>query len=223
MGHCPHWPKPRSESGHRDRLQCCAGVGVIRRPAVMDGDPSEGRQDPGGVHPSDPAFVVHSDQGVLARGGRVHPPQSALDPEPGLIEMRKLRRRDRVADLLGELAQTISGPGGHPRDRPTRDRRSEQLGQRLGGALLGQELADVQSCRCSCPAEPSTPRCPPGPAPTPPAVAPPAPPAPHTTAVRRISHHDRQQDPQGQIGQDLRPVTLRQRRSYCVDASTDPS
>jgi hypothetical protein len=74
----------------------------------------------------------------------VHPPQPALDPQPGLIEVHHLRGGEVGAHPLHKPAQPVGQAGGHRRDRTFRDRDAEQLSQRGGGALFGQELPDVE-------------------------------------------------------------------------------
>ena len=51
---------------------------------------------------------------------------------------------DLPAGVLQEPAQPPAGAGGDARHRPGRQRDAEQLGQRLRGALFGQELPGVQ-------------------------------------------------------------------------------
>lgn len=85
-----------------------------------------------------------ADQGVLAGAGAMHPVQLAVDPQPGLVEADHLAAGDFVAHPIHELAQPAGGPGGDASDRARRQRRAEQLGQRLRGPFLGQELPHVQ-------------------------------------------------------------------------------
>ena len=85
-----------------------AGVGVIRGPGVMDGDPGEGRQDPHRLHRLPAAPGVHHEQGVLPGPGAVHPVQPALNPEPGLIEPR---------DIAGSDVPAGPAPGTRPASR----------------------------------------------------------------------------------------------------------
>ena len=79
------------------------------------------------------------DQGVLAGAGAVHPVQPARYPQASLVESGHLRSGDAVCDLLQEPLQPVGGTLGHGGHGALRDRGGEQLGQRLGGALLGQE------------------------------------------------------------------------------------
>ena len=120
------------------------GVGVIRRPGVVDGDPGERGKHAHRLHRLRAAPGVDHEQGVLAGAGAVHPVQPAVHPEPGLVEPGHLAGGDLLAGVLQEPAQPPGGAGGEPADRPGRQRDAEQLGQRLRGALLGQELPDVQ-------------------------------------------------------------------------------
>jgi len=121
-----------------------AGVGVIRRPGVVHGDPAERGKHAHRFHRLPAAPGVDHEQGTRAGAGAVHPVQAAAHPEPGLVEPGHLGGGDLVAGARQEPAQPPGRAGGQARDRPGRQRDAEQLGQRLRGALLGQELAHVQ-------------------------------------------------------------------------------
>ena len=110
----------------------------------MDGDPGEGRQDAHRLHRLPAAPGMHHEQGVLAGPGAVHPVQPARHPEPGLIEPGDIAGGDVRADPLQEPVQLPGSPGGDRRDRPGRQRHAEQLRECLRGAVLRQELPDVQ-------------------------------------------------------------------------------
>jgi hypothetical protein len=70
--------------------------------------------------------------------------QPALDAEPGLVKPGHLAGGDLLAGVLQEPAEPPGGAGGQCCDRPGRQRDAEQLGQRLRGALFGQELPGIQ-------------------------------------------------------------------------------
>jgi hypothetical protein len=84
------------------------------------------------------------DQCVAVGAGAVHPGQPARDPQAGLVDPDHLGVGEAVGDRVEETAQAPRGAPGHRRHGGFRDRGAEQLGQRLGGALAGQELADVE-------------------------------------------------------------------------------
>ena len=121
-----------------------ARVGVIRSPGVVDGDPGERGQNAHRLHRLPAALGVHHEQGVLAGAGAMHPVQPAVHPEPGLVESGHLGCGDVVPHAFQEAIQPPGGAGGDPGDGPRRQRDTEQLGQRLRGAVLGQELPGVQ-------------------------------------------------------------------------------
>jgi hypothetical protein len=64
--------------------------------------------------------------------------------QPGLVEPGHLGGGDPVGDLGEEPVEPGGGSRGHGGHGGIRHRGAEQLGQRLGGALLGQELPDIQ-------------------------------------------------------------------------------
>ena len=64
--------------------------------------------------------------------------------EPGLVGPGDAAGGDLLTDMPGELIQAPGRAGGRRRDRPGGQRDAEQLGQRLRGAVLGQELPGVQ-------------------------------------------------------------------------------
>ncbi len=72
------------------------------------------------------------------------PVPGTRDPQPGLVEPGHLRLGDPVTHGIGEFGQPAGGAFGHRRDGAFRYRGAEQLGQRLRGALLGQELPPIQ-------------------------------------------------------------------------------
>ena len=115
-------------------------VGVVGRPGVVHGDPAEPAQDSGGGDALAAAFGVAGDQSVLAGPGAMHPRQRARHPQPGLIEPGHLGFGDPVGDFGEEPVQAVGGALGHRRDGAFGDRGAEQLGQRLAGALLREEL-----------------------------------------------------------------------------------
>src|SRR5713101_5010598 len=65
-------------------------------------------------------------------------------PEPGLVEPGDGAGGDLLAGPLQETAEFPGGPRGERGDTPGRQRHAEQLGQRLRGPLLRQELPDIQ-------------------------------------------------------------------------------
>ena len=64
--------------------------------------------------------------------------------QAGLVEPGHLGLGDPVADLVEEPVEPVGGAPGHRRHGAIGDRGAEQLGQRRRGALLGQELPDIQ-------------------------------------------------------------------------------
>ena len=74
----------------------------------------------------------------------MHPVQPAVDAEPGLVEPGHLGRGDGIPHLRQEAVEPAGGAGGDARHRPGRQRDAEQFGQRLRGALRGQELPGIQ-------------------------------------------------------------------------------
>ena len=110
----------------------------------MDGDPGERGKNAHRLHRLGAALGVNHEQGVLAGAGAMHPVQPAVHAEPGLVEPGHLAGGDLLAGVLQEPAQPPGGAGGDARHRPGRQRDAEQLGQRLRGALFGQELPGVQ-------------------------------------------------------------------------------
>jgi hypothetical protein len=84
------------------------------------------------------------EQGVLAGAGAVHPGQLPLHPEPGLIEPRYRAASDLFPRPVQEAIELAGGADGDGGDRPRGDWDAEQLGQRLRGPLLRQELPDVE-------------------------------------------------------------------------------
>jgi hypothetical protein len=105
---------------------------------------------------------VADEQGVLAGAGAVHPVQRAGYAQAGLVETGHLRSGDPVCDLRKELVEPVGGALGHRRHGALRDRGTEQLGQRGGGALFRQELPErEQPSQGSkqCPIGPAGARC----------------------------------------------------------------
>ena len=84
------------------------------------------------------------DQGVLAGAGAVHPVQLPGHAQPGLVEPGHLGGGDLIFDLGQEPVEPVGGAGGHGGHGAVGERGAEQFGQRLRGALLGQELPDIQ-------------------------------------------------------------------------------
>jgi hypothetical protein len=87
---------------------------------------------------------VAGDQGVLPGASAVHPGQLAGHAQAGLVEPGHLGVGDPLFDLGEEPVEPVGAAPGHGRHRGLADRGAEQLGQRLGGALLGQELPHVE-------------------------------------------------------------------------------
>jgi hypothetical protein len=110
----------------------------------VDGDPGEGRQDPGSVH-SDPATpLVQAVVGQVLGGGHVNPAELADHPGSGLIEVGQRSGRDLRGDLIGERCQQPPGP---PRQRgqvPAGDRYREHIAEQLAGPCHRQVLAGQQ-------------------------------------------------------------------------------
>ena len=76
--------------------------------------------------------------------GAVHRVQRARHAQVCLVETSHLSLGDALFDQLEELIQPVGGALGHRPHGALRDRGAEQLGQRARGALLGQELPDIQ-------------------------------------------------------------------------------
>jgi hypothetical protein len=85
------------------------------------------------------------DQRVLAGAGAAHAGQRAGHAQAGLVEPGHLAASDPITDLGEVLLQPAGSPPGYRRDRGLGIRDAEQLGRRLRGALLGQELPRVQT------------------------------------------------------------------------------
>ena len=101
--------------------------GVVGRPGVVDGDPGEGRQDPGGLHPVLAALGVHGEQRELPRRGGVDPGELPGGAEPGLVEVDDFRG-DQVPGDRGQRRREEAG--GLPRgggERAGRGRAAEQV------------------------------------------------------------------------------------------------
>ena len=73
----------------------------------------------------------------------VHPVQAPGHAQAGLVEPGHLGSGDVLFDQTEEFAESLGGAAGHGGHGALRDRGAEQLGPRLGGALLGQELPRV--------------------------------------------------------------------------------
>ncbi len=115
-------------------------VAVVGCPAVVHGDPGEGREHPGGVHGLAARPGVDGDQRELARRRGVHPGEPARHAEPGLVEVSRIGGGQRAADRLRAAADRPGDPGDHPGHRARRHRDAEQFADRLAGAAAGQEL-----------------------------------------------------------------------------------
>src|SRR5512135_1605642 len=63
-------------------------VAEVRRPAVVHRGPGERGQHPGSVHRLPAAPLVAGVEGQPIGGRRVYPGQPAVDPQPGLVEVR---------------------------------------------------------------------------------------------------------------------------------------
>lgn len=72
------------------------------------------------------------------------PVQPVRHAQAGLVEPDYLGRGDAVCDLLDKPLEPVRGTLGHGGHGGVGDRGAEQLGQRLGGALLRQELPHIQ-------------------------------------------------------------------------------
>lgn len=72
------------------------GVGVVRGPGIVDGDPGERGKDTHRFHRLGAALGVHHEQGVLAGAGALHPVQPTVRAEPALIEPGHLAGSDVV-------------------------------------------------------------------------------------------------------------------------------
>jgi hypothetical protein len=120
-------------------------VSVVGCPAVVHPNTCGVWQGSGGVDAGGAAFGMTGDQGVLVGASAVHPMGAAREPQPGLVEPGDLRCGDSLTHGLAELIEPACGAFGHRRDGAIRDRGAEQLGQRLGWALLGQELSHLTS------------------------------------------------------------------------------
>jgi hypothetical protein len=118
-----------------------AGVGVVGPQGVVHGEPAESWEHPEGVDPGPPPPRVAATPGVLAGTGAVHPVQLAPHGQPGLVEADHPAAGQLIGHPVQELTQPPGGPAGDVGYRARRHRGAEQLGQRLGSALLGQEPA----------------------------------------------------------------------------------
>jgi len=121
-----------------------AGVVAIRRPAVVDRDTLEVGQHVGVIDRFAPAPLVGGVAGERLGAGTVNPPQPAGDPGAGLIEMRDGRVGEQRAQTLVKVAQPGSRGGDPLAQRPGRDRRPDQISQRLARPVIRQVLKDVQ-------------------------------------------------------------------------------
>lgn len=119
-------------------------VAVIGRPRIVHRHATEPAEDTGVVDALAAAFGMTGDQRVLAGAGAVHPMQRAGHLQTGLVEPGHLGLGDALSDLIEEVIQSVGGAPGHRRDSAFADRGAKQLGQRPGGALLGQELPHVE-------------------------------------------------------------------------------
>ena len=119
-------------------------VGVIRGPGVVHGNTVEPAEHPGVVDALLAAFGVAGDQGVLVSAGAMHPVQLAGHPQPGLVESGHLSLGHTVTHHIEELVQPVGRPLRHGRHGAFGDRGAEQFGQRLRGALLRQELPNIE-------------------------------------------------------------------------------
>lgn len=90
------------------------------------------------------AALVHGDQRVGVRGCRMNPVQLAGDPERRFVEVRHWRVGDRAAHELQKPCQAVGFATARGHHGALGGRGAEQLGQCLRGALLGQELSDVE-------------------------------------------------------------------------------
>ncbi len=105
------------------------------------------------VH-NDAALEVRGDGAALVLGpvegeglarGRVQPMQLARDPQAGFIEMADLRFRQAGADSRIDplqVARLLANP--RREARRTQKGRAEQVAQRFGGAIFGDQLLDVE-------------------------------------------------------------------------------
>ncbi len=121
------------------------GVGAVGVVPVVHRDPGEPVQNAEGVDSVAAAFVVQEVGGQPECAGRVQPPVAAQYPDPGLVEMRYGRRRDRRLDGSDEPLQRRCYPAQHRTDPASGHRHPAHLGQQLGGAgdrdvLIGQQI-----------------------------------------------------------------------------------
>ena len=110
----------------------------------MHQDALEPGQYPGDVHclPAPPG--VNGERYVLLRRRGADPGRRATDPEPGLVRVQDTGGCEGLADGVHGAAEPPGDSRDHPCDRAGRDRDAEQPGDRLAGAVPGQELAVPQ-------------------------------------------------------------------------------
>ncbi len=91
------------------------------------------------------ALLARAIEGESQARGGVQPMQLAGDPIAGFVEAANLGLGHALADGLVDLAQLFRLLF-HPTDDAGRtdQRRAEQIAQRLRGAILGDELLDVE-------------------------------------------------------------------------------
>ena len=121
-----------------------AGVAVVGRPGVVHGDTGEGGQHAHRLDRLPAAPGVDHEQGVFAGAGAVHPVQLSVHPEAGFVEPGDVAGGDLPAGMLQEPVKLARCSAGDRRDGPGGNRDAEQLGQRLRGALLRQELPGIE-------------------------------------------------------------------------------
>jgi hypothetical protein len=74
---------------------------------------------------------MDGEEGEPVGGRRVDPLQSALDPRPGLVEVRHRSRAQLLTDALGDLAQTRSALNLRRCQGPRGQRSAEAVGEHL--------------------------------------------------------------------------------------------
>jgi hypothetical protein len=106
--------------------------------------PGEPGQDTGVVHGVGSAFGVRGEQRGAVGGSGMQPGQCSIDPEPGFVEMHQPGTGKTPPDIIGEPGQLLSRTLGDRGNRALRYGHVEQFAQCLRGAVLRQELPDVE-------------------------------------------------------------------------------
>jgi len=148
--HVAHWRRPSLAVEFDERLELAQMMGVAQRmvdlakraighEAIVHNDAAREIRRDGA------ALFLGSIEGEGLARGRVQPMKLARDPKTRLVEMADLRFSQASADPGVDLRQ-IAGLLANPRReaRRAQKRRPEQVGQRLGGAIFGNELLEVE-------------------------------------------------------------------------------